>query len=258
MVRTVDALRAYVRREGSKVGEDQCYWADEFAHKAVADALELCLLFVDMERRAGGSPYRVLASADAPRAVVVLKRSSAAGGHFVFLSHEATLVPPQDRPSSADSNSSSNDEDEGEDENAAGASAGARAGMDSESGNQAAKKSGSSGGGGSRRGRAGAGAGAGAGQHHPKPPCSRACFLAGELPDVVGTLWATGLKKFPALLRQQQQQQQQQRQRPSFAVSVDDNDADANDHELGSTSCSTSSSSTSSVSKSSSSDSVPS
>jgi hypothetical protein len=74
VVATVEALRSYIRREGSLVGEDCCLWADEFSQNVVARHLNLCILFIDMERSSGTNPYRILATAERPERVVILKR----------------------------------------------------------------------------------------------------------------------------------------------------------------------------------------
>ena len=50
----------------------------------MARKLNLCILFIDMERSAGSLPYRVLACADAPHRAIVLKRQGPIG-HFVPL-----------------------------------------------------------------------------------------------------------------------------------------------------------------------------
>jgi hypothetical protein len=74
VVATVEALKSYIRREGSLVGEECCLWADDFAHAVVAQHLNLCILFIDMERSSGSNPYRILATAERPERVVILKR----------------------------------------------------------------------------------------------------------------------------------------------------------------------------------------
>jgi len=84
-VTTVEALRAYIQCEGSVVGESHCLWADDFAHSVVAQHLNLLILFIDMERSPGTTPYRVLACADRPQRAIILKRQGPVG-HFVFLS----------------------------------------------------------------------------------------------------------------------------------------------------------------------------
>lgn len=50
----------------------------------MARRLDLCILFIDMERSAGSLPYRVLACADSPSRAIVLKRQGPIG-HFVPL-----------------------------------------------------------------------------------------------------------------------------------------------------------------------------
>ena len=70
----MEELRRFVQLEGSRVGVANCMWADEFAQAIVADFLNICILFVDMERSPGTSPYRILASAKDPSGVVILKR----------------------------------------------------------------------------------------------------------------------------------------------------------------------------------------
>ena len=176
-VRTLRALQAYVRREGRIVGEDNCYWADEFAHATIADALGICLLFIDMERSSGTNPFRILAAPapiartsnendkegvarqHTPRAVIVLKRSKSAGGHFVFLEHQYSLqklLQGNEEKSFAPSAK----ETQGEEERA----------------------------------------------EHQEEHAPRACFLAGELPDVIKTLWESCLSDFPLLVEHQQDQ----------------------------------------------------
>ena len=60
IVKTLEALKLYVKQEGQVCGHSNCLWADNFAHMVVADKLRLTLLLIDMERGKGCLPYRYL------------------------------------------------------------------------------------------------------------------------------------------------------------------------------------------------------
>jgi hypothetical protein len=60
-VRTLEDLRDYAQREGKEQGTFSCLWADNFAIEVIAKYFRLDILFVDMERKLGTNPYRVLA-----------------------------------------------------------------------------------------------------------------------------------------------------------------------------------------------------
>ena len=154
-----------------------CTTHAQHTHATIADALGICLLFIDMERSSGTNPFRILAAPapiagtsnkndkegvtrqHTPRAVIVLKRSKSAGGHFVLLEHQYSLQKLL-RGHEEKSFAPSAKETQGEKKRA----------EDQE-------------------------------EHAP-----RACFLAGELPDVITTLWGSCLSDFPLLLENQRDQ----------------------------------------------------
>ena len=82
-------LREYVRREGSRFGDDSCLWADPFAFLVIARRLRLSLLLIDMERDKGATPFRILAEAEHPTRCLVLKRQGGAG-HFTLLAEASS------------------------------------------------------------------------------------------------------------------------------------------------------------------------
>lgn len=61
-VTSLASLRSYALRLGSEHGWDEVLWADSFAFEVLAEELRLAVLFVDMEREGGSSPYRLLSS----------------------------------------------------------------------------------------------------------------------------------------------------------------------------------------------------
>ena len=83
-VSNLSQFREYVRREGSRFGDDSCLWADSFAFLVIARRLRLSLLLIDMERDKGATPFRILAEAEHPTRCLVLKRQGGAG-HFTLL-----------------------------------------------------------------------------------------------------------------------------------------------------------------------------
>ncbi|GMI32615.1 hypothetical protein TeGR_g3092, partial [Tetraparma gracilis] len=89
-VTSLASLRSYALRLGSEHGSDEVLWADSFAFEVLAEELRLAVLFVDMEREGGSSPYRLLSSSkeQAPLRYLVLLRESV--GHFNLL----TWSPP--------------------------------------------------------------------------------------------------------------------------------------------------------------------
>ena len=88
-VQDLSQLREYVRREGSRFGDDSCLWADPFAFLVIARRLRLSLLLIDMERDKGATPFRILAEAEHPTRCLVLKRQGGAG-HFTLLAEASS------------------------------------------------------------------------------------------------------------------------------------------------------------------------
>jgi len=86
LVQDLDDLKKLFLRLGAEYGPDECLWADEFAVQLIANLTNLAMVFIDIERGQGLSPYRLLACSESePSHLIVLKREGPIG-HYSFIS----------------------------------------------------------------------------------------------------------------------------------------------------------------------------
>jgi len=83
-IKTIEDFRTWVCMEGAFVEPEKCFWADEHAFKVISHEFDVGLLLIDMQRKKGAWPYRIVDDGKTnPTRYVVLKREAV--GHFQYV-----------------------------------------------------------------------------------------------------------------------------------------------------------------------------